>query len=1079
MTQNVVIDFTEKGLEKIVDDLVKIGAISEKQAADYKASNDIYRSRQETVNKLFSSQTKLSTETSKANKSMDDLSKSTANVAKNITNGATNEAIKKTGQLIDENTAKVKKYDNSLTGLKQQYKDLVAQAIEVGEKTPFGEKILKQAGEVKDRIADIQTATKNFGSDTATFNAIGEGIRGIGAGFQIAQGAQALFGSGNKDLEKQLVKIQATMALVNGLTEVQNLLQKESAFRLGLVNAQTFIQNSLSRIGITFKTQENVAEATGETIKKRVVVVQAIENGLTSQSVIVRGAATAAQWLLNNAMLAFPLLALIGGLTILVGLFGGLGENLGKAAELQTALNEVEKENIKIMEAQDEFINKLSADRQAAIQRDIELLTAQKASTEEIRIKEQELQKERTFNAFFQKAFHGEEIDNLSKNRLAVIGLTASLAAYNKEKALSTDSDDKEAFDKQIEAIKGKLEIAQELVKIGEQAQENAGNVSLERSKLAFEQQQQIAIEGLAFQKDIITAKLRFAKEASDQQLALQLALAKNERDTSIANLKASNESRADIEATYLEKVAQLNEAYRTAQLNKQKSLIAAELTNVRIGSEAELELKLKNLEIENEIELNNRKLTNEQKIEITAKYLKQVRDMSADFAKKQIDDEINTQLLVTDAKLQGIEKNSAKELELKQRQLALQEQLEINNIDRNIQGTALGEARKNDIIAQYVQKNKQLELDAIEVVISARERENARIADILQRRSDIEANNVNTSLERRQELELEAFDNKFTLLEKEKNAETDRFIAGELTYEQYQQRLTAIQQEQLLIRGEQQNAADAIERENFQRNTDMIVGLANDALNLKSSMIQAGLDSQLDSYNQDLRANEQAYKNKQISEAQYLAQKEQTDRKMKKARKDAAEDEKQIALFQIVINTAQAAMKALATAPNYVVGAVEAALAIAFGAIQYGIADAKPIPEFAKGTENAPEGWAWVGEEGPELVWMKAGSKVKTHEESVKMSKAATPTLRNTYFEKVDRAPIPSEKAQQAMAILAQQGLPLDIGVLSKMIGNEVGNHLSRMPLTMMSFDKQGFQASVVEGNATNRFLDSRYSSN
>jgi hypothetical protein len=53
-------------------------------------------------------------------------------------------------------------------------------------------------------------------------------VQGITAGFQIAQGAAALFGSENEDLQKSLLKVQGAMALATGVQQVANLLNKDS-----------------------------------------------------------------------------------------------------------------------------------------------------------------------------------------------------------------------------------------------------------------------------------------------------------------------------------------------------------------------------------------------------------------------------------------------------------------------------------------------------------------------------------------------------------------------------------------------------------------------------------------------------------------------------------------------------------------------------------------------------------------------------------------------------------------------------------------------------------------------------------
>mgnify|MGYP000141176746 CR=1 FL=1 len=67
-----------------------------------------------------------------------------------------------------------------------------------------------------------------FKSDTRTIDTFVGAIQGITAGFQIAQGSAALFGAEEEELQKSLVKVQAAMALANGVQQVANLLNKDS-----------------------------------------------------------------------------------------------------------------------------------------------------------------------------------------------------------------------------------------------------------------------------------------------------------------------------------------------------------------------------------------------------------------------------------------------------------------------------------------------------------------------------------------------------------------------------------------------------------------------------------------------------------------------------------------------------------------------------------------------------------------------------------------------------------------------------------------------------------------------------------
>lgn len=44
-------------------------------------------------------------------------------------------------------------------------------------------------------------------------------------------------------------------------------------------------------------------------------------------------------------------------------------------------------------------------------------------------------------------------------------------------------------------------------------------------------------------------------------------------------------------------------------------------------------------------------------------------------------------------------------------------------------------------------------------------------------------------------------------------------------------------------------------------------------------------------------------------------------------------------------------------------------------------------IPGFARGTNGAPAGWAWVGEDGPELMRMRGGEVIRPHAQSAAMA--------------------------------------------------------------------------------------------
>lgn len=95
-------------------------------------------------------------------------------------------------------------------------------------------KIIKSAGEIKDKVGDAGAQIQYFSSDTRRIDAVVSAAQGVAGAFGIAEGAAALFGSKNEELQKTLAKVQGAIALLNGIQAVQNVLQQESAAMTGL-----------------------------------------------------------------------------------------------------------------------------------------------------------------------------------------------------------------------------------------------------------------------------------------------------------------------------------------------------------------------------------------------------------------------------------------------------------------------------------------------------------------------------------------------------------------------------------------------------------------------------------------------------------------------------------------------------------------------------------------------------------------------------------------------------------------------------------------------------------------------------
>lgn len=118
--------------------------------------------------------------------------------------------------------------------------------------------------------------------------------------------------------------------------------------------------------------------------------------------------------------------------------------------------------------------------------------------------------------------------------------------------------------------------------------------------------------------------------------------------------------------------------------------------------------------------------------------------------------------------------------------------------------------------------------------------------------------------------------------------------------------------------------------------------------------------------------------KNTRLTEEEKTEIQRQADEELKVLRKERAEADKRQAIFNIILNTAVGIVSALASVPPNIPLSITIA---AIGASELAIVASEPVPEFAKGTTNAPEGMAKVGEKGEEFVYLTRGAKVVRNE--------------------------------------------------------------------------------------------------
>ena len=152
--------------------------------------------------------------------------------------GATGEAIKG----MQDQFAKLAASKPSMATVRQM-QNIAMTARSLGpEFQQFANEVIREAGRIKDSVGDMRAEIGYFASDTRRLDAVLGGVQGLAGAFSAVEGAAALMGIESKDLQKTMVQLQGALALVNGLQAVQNALQAESAFMVGLQTAAVRIQ---------------------------------------------------------------------------------------------------------------------------------------------------------------------------------------------------------------------------------------------------------------------------------------------------------------------------------------------------------------------------------------------------------------------------------------------------------------------------------------------------------------------------------------------------------------------------------------------------------------------------------------------------------------------------------------------------------------------------------------------------------------------------------------------------------------------------------------------------------------------
>jgi len=123
-----------------------------------------------------------------------------------------------------------------------------------GQFSPEAVQAAKRVAELRDKIGDTNSLIKAFNPDQK-FAAFSQALRSVTGGFAAAQGAMALFGKQSEEVQQQLLKVQAALALSEGLNSflddgIQGFKNLGSVIKGQVVAAFTTLKGAIAATGI-------------------------------------------------------------------------------------------------------------------------------------------------------------------------------------------------------------------------------------------------------------------------------------------------------------------------------------------------------------------------------------------------------------------------------------------------------------------------------------------------------------------------------------------------------------------------------------------------------------------------------------------------------------------------------------------------------------------------------------------------------------------------------------------------------------------------------------------------------------
>lgn len=414
-----------------------------------------------------------------------------------------------------------------------------------------------RAGELADTVGDAQQVISLLSSDTKNLDAAMQVGGGLAGAFSAATSAMALLGGESEELQQAFLKVQAAMAVLNGVQQVMTVMDKRSAANVVIRTAMLKLFN-----------REKIKEAATTTTATAATTAHA---GAMTADAGATTAATVATKGFTKALLANPVMAILAAVVALAaGVYA-----LVKA--LDTSQSEIDSFNDKMKESEKQ-LDRLESKMTAVSKRNSSELAVLEAKGAE------------------EAALHAKKMENLTEEE------ALAREIYEKEKQRYKDGvaernkilNSNRSAKKKNEMIEA-MGLDDEGIKQLQEAYQNA-TIALKDAQTALTVEEESWYTHLSDLEEEYAAERKQAIEEAEKQLAdVRIALMKDGVEKEIAqvkleysrkiaavegNSKAEIALRAALREQQQQEIDAINKKYADEELKVQQELEKLKLEN-------------------------------------------------------------------------------------------------------------------------------------------------------------------------------------------------------------------------------------------------------------------------------------------------------------------------------------------------------------------------------------------------------------------------------------------------------------------------------------------------------------------